>query len=178
MTKFEFVMFVIVFSLPLGVAVKIMSDRISERITKKRTSLTIISLALSVCSSFGIAFLAECYYLIEFDMFKLFVNAFSVFGIYFVISIAIGMFKIRRDGTKQIRNIKKGKKEFNKFMAHARYYPRMDNYKDISKEYFVRDNACIAGTGRIQKNTGCMRITGGYTNANGNIVSFEKRKKK
>ena len=87
------------------------------------------------------------------------------------------MFKIRRDETKMIRKIKKDRKEFKKFMSNARNYQSMDNYKDISKEYFVRDNSCMAVTGRIQKNTECMRITGGYTNANGNIVSFEKRKR-
>ena len=76
-----------------------------------------------------------------------------------------------------IRKIKKDRKEFNKFMSNARNYQSMDNYKDISKEYFVRDNSCTAVTGEIQKNTECMRITGGYTNANGNIVSFEKRKR-
>ena len=35
---------------------------------------------------------------------------------------------------------------------------------------FVRDNSCMTITGEIQKNMGCMRITGGYTNTNGNIM--------
>ena len=177
MTRFEFVINLIVMCISFFVAVKLMSDIISKRIVNKRKLVTIISLALSVYSSLGIAFLAIYYYFIELDILIFCVNAFSVFCIYLGISLAIGMFKIRRDETKMIRKIKKDRKEFNKFMSNARNYQSMDNYKDISKEYFVRNNYCMDVTGRIQKNTECMRITGGYTNTNGNIISFEKRRK-
>lgn len=154
-----------------------MSDIISKRIVNKRKLVTIISLVLSVYSSLGIAFLAIYYYFIELDIFLFCINTLLLFCIYLGISLAIGMLKIRRDETKMIRKIKKDRKEFKKFMAHDRNHQSKDNYKDISKEYFVRDNSCMAVTGEIQKNTECMRITGGYTNANGNIVSFEKRKR-
>lgn len=177
MTRFEFVINLVVMCISFFVAVKFMTDIISKRIVHKRKLVTIISLALSVYSSLGIAFLAIYYYFIELDIFLFCINAVLLFCIYLGISLAIGMFKIRRDETKMIRKIKKERKECKKFMAHARNYQSMDNYKDISKEYFVRDNSCMAITGKIQKNTECMKITGGYTNANGNIVSFEKRRR-
>ena len=178
MTRFEFVVNLIVMCILFFVAVKLMSDIISERTENKRKIVTIISLALAIYSSLGIAFLVSYYYFIELDIFLFCINTLVLFCIYFGSSLAIGMFKIRRDETKMIRKIKKDRKEFNKFMSNARNHQSMDNYKDISKEYFVRDNSCmVAVTGEIQKNTECMRITGGYTNANGNIVSFEKRKR-
>ena len=169
MTRFEFVINLIVMCISFFVAVKLMSDIISKRIVNKRKLVTIISLALSVYSSLGIAFLAIYYYFIELDIFLFCINTLLLFCIYLGISLAIGMFKIRRDETKMIRKIKKDRKEFKKFMSNTRNYQSMDN--------FVRDNSCMTVTGEIQKNTGCMRITGGYTNANGNIVSFEKRKR-
>lgn len=91
--------------------------------------------------------------------------------------MAIGMFKIRRDETKLIRKIKKDRKKFNKFMSQARNYQEMTDYIDISKECIIKDNSCMAVNGETQENTECMRITGGYTNTNGNIISFEKRRK-
>lgn len=176
MTRFEFVISLIVLCISFLVAVKIMSDIVSERIVKRKLA-TIIALALSVYSSLGIAFLIIYYYFIELDIFLFCINALLLFCIYIGISFVIGMFKTRREETKMVRKIKKDRKEFNKFMSNAGNYQSMDNYKDISQEYFVRDNSCTAVTGKIQKNTECMRITGGYTNANGNIVSFKKRKR-
>lgn len=177
MTRFEFVISLIVLCISFLVAVKFMSDIVSKRIVNKRKLVTIISLALSVYSSLGIAFLAIYYYFIELDIFLFCINALSLFCIYIGISLVIGMFKIRRDETKMIRKIKKDRKEFNKFMSNARNYHSMNGYKDISKECFVRDNSCMTVNGEFQKNMECMRITGGYTNANGNIVSFKKRKR-
>lgn len=177
MTRFEFVVNLIVMCISFFVAVKLMSDIISKRIENKRKLVTIISLALSVYSSLGIAFLASYYYFIKLDIFLFCVNTLLLFCIYLGISLTIGMFKIRRDETKMIRKIKKDRKEFNKFMSKARNYQSMNNYKDISKEYFAKNNSCTTVNGGIQSNMECMKIAGGYTNANGNIVRFEKRRR-
>ena len=177
MTRFEFVINLIVMCISFFVAVKLMSDIISKRIVNKRKLVTIISLVLSVYSSLGIAFLAIYYYFIELDIFLFCINTLLLFCIYLGISLTIGMFKIRRDETKMIRKIKKDRKEFKKFMSQTRNYQEMTGYRDISKEYFVRDNSCMAVNGETHESTECMRITGEYTNTNGNIISFEKRKR-
>lgn len=177
MTQFELIINLIIMTISILIAVKIMSDIVSRRLVNKRTLFTIIALALSLYSSLGIAFFTMYYYFIEFDILIFGVNAFSIFSIYIVISMAIGIFKIRRDETKLIRKIKKDRKEFNKFMSQVGAYQEMDDYRDISKECLIKDNSCMAVNGEIQENTECMRITGGYTNTNGNIISFEKRRK-
>lgn len=177
MTRFEFVVNLIVMCILFFVAVKLMSDIISERTENKRKIVTIISLALAIYSSLGIAFLVSYYYFIELDIFLFCINTLVLFCIYFGSSLAIGMFKIRRDETKMIRKIKKDRKEFKKFMAKARNYQNINDYKDISKEYFVKNSSCTTVNGGIQRNMECMKSTGGYTNTNGKIVRFEKRRR-
>lgn len=109
MTKIEFIISLIVMIFSFCVAVKIMSDRISERMNNSRnmrTLLTVISLILSVFSSLGVAIFAEYDYA-EFYFLRFSLNVFSGFGIYLGLSIIIGVLKRKIDENRKRKNFYK-----------------------------------------------------------------------
>ena len=88
-------------------AVKIMSDRISERMKRNRTLLTVISLILSMFSSFGGAIWVKYYIHTEFPLLIFILNVFSTFSIYLGLSIIIGAIKRTIDENRKNKDFYK-----------------------------------------------------------------------
>lgn len=85
----------------LIVAIKLLSDRISERTTKNRKVKTLISIVLSLYASFRLAVLAEHYCSPKFNNWRICIVAYAIFCTYFVVSAVIGLHEKEKDEEKQ-----------------------------------------------------------------------------
>jgi len=111
MMKAEFFLGLIAMLFSLVVSIKILSDLISERSKEKKILKVVFTWILSVGTSFGLATFMEYYYLYNFKLWRVFLDAFCLFSIYFGVSILVGLYKMRKDE----RRLKKKHNTYNKY---------------------------------------------------------------
>lgn len=162
MTKMELICGSITMCICLIVATISLSDRISEREFEHRTLKTAIAFILSVYSSFGIATYVEYYCLPDFKLWQFLLIGFSIFGAYFGVSFAIGLYKIRKDEKERERC----RKKYDDLNA-------IDNMKKIiifPEEY----SSCIETRNDIAERDNCMVVNGNCRK----IISIEEARKR
>ena len=93
----EKVVILVVMVISFFVSMKFMSDIISERIVNNRIMMTIISLMLAIYPALGIAIFAEYYYFTRFSLLMVSIVTISIFFINILISVTIGVLKLRKD---------------------------------------------------------------------------------
>jgi len=101
MTKIELICLLIEMVLSFFTAIMFLSDIVAERKIEYRRVKTVISIVLASIASFQLAILLEYYYALEFKILEVGILTFSFFMMYFVISVAIGNYKIKKDAIKE-----------------------------------------------------------------------------
>lgn len=142
MTKTDLICSLIVMIISLITATMYLSDRISERNIEHRNLKTVLALIFSVYSSLGLATFAEYYYSPDFKVWEVFLVGFSLFGAYFVVSVTIGLCKMKKDERERWRK-KFGNIGVNNH--HSEDNSCMVTQKNIAEranDYQVANNCC------------------------------------
>lgn len=167
MTKTELICSLIVMAFSLITATMILSDRISERNMEYRKLKTVIALVLSVYSSLGLATFAEYYYSPDFKVWQVFLVGFSIFGAYLVVSVIIGLHKIKKDEEKRLGINKQYMKKSPKVMQ------KNSDFTVMKDSLIERDNSCMVTRDNLVERENCYKVANDCCR----IVSIEDAKK-
>lgn len=106
MINFYIIIFLVILISFFAIAIKILSDIISEK--KHKNISKILALVFAIIASTGIAQLAEFYlYYTEFTLLRFILNSFCIFSIYFGISFLIGLIKTKINERKKLKKFYK-----------------------------------------------------------------------
>lgn len=167
MTKTELICSLIVMAFSLITATMILSDRISEKYMEYRKLKTVIALVLSVYSSLGLATFAEYYYSPDFKVWQVSLVGFSIFGAYLVVSVIIGLHKIKKDEEKRLGINKQYMKKSPKVMQ------KNSDFTVMKDSLIERDNSCMVTRDNLVERENCYKVA----NDCWRIVSIEDAKK-
>lgn len=103
MTKAEIIGSVIISIAVLGIAIKILSDRIAERKVAHRNLKTAIAVGFGLYSAFALATILEYCCAAEFKIWEVALLSFSILCILISTAAMVGMYKGRKDERKRLK---------------------------------------------------------------------------
>lgn len=118
-------------------------------------------------SSLGLATFAEYYYSPDFKVWKVFLVGFLIFGAYLVVSVIIGLHKIKRDEEKRLGINKQYMKKNPKVMQKNSDFM-------VMKEVLIKgDNCCSVIRDDLTERENCNKVANDFCRS----VSMEEAKK-
>lgn len=135
MTKIELVCVLIEIVLSFFTAIMFLSDIVAERKDEYRKLKVVISIVLASIASFQLAILLEYYYALEFKILDVGIYTFLFLMVYFVISVAIGNYKIKKDAIKECITFTHTQNDDN-------FVEIRENLEEIENCYRVVNDCC------------------------------------
>lgn len=145
MTKIELICLLIEIVLSFFAAIMFLSDIVAERKDEYRKLKVVISIVLASIASFQLAILLEYYYALEFKILDVGIYTFLFLMVYFVISVAIGNYKIKKDAIKECITFTHSQNDDN-------FVEIRENLEEIENCYRVVNDCKIVSFEDMKKN--------------------------